>query len=495
MTNAIQPPIQQAVVLAAGRGVRASPHSRLLNKCLLPIHDHPIVEGQLRIARDQLGVRDVVMLLGHLGDQVRDALGDGSALGLSIRYVDVENVEQGPARALLALRRALPGPFWLLLGDEYHHAPKHRRLLDHLDRGPDALLTYVHTMNPQQVGANFSLRVGADDRLEGIEEKPERIRDDLCGCGTMLLTPAVFDAIEAAAPSPRTGRVELYEVAAGLGRVYAVDLEDPLYVNVNTADDLRRARYAYRSAHFGSFRTSVVIPTWNEAGSVEAVVRDFASQPQVSEILVMDNESSDGTAQKARDAGARVVSRPLRGYGDALRQGLDEATGDILVLVEADFTFRASDLSKLLEYLKDADMVVGTRTTRQLIAQGANMQALARIGNVLMAKYLELLWVWLEPRFTDVGCTYRAIWRTEWSQIRDRTTSDGPAFSPEMMLEVVKARKLCIEVPVSYHPRLGGESKHSRGFTGLAKTAIAMWALITRRWLSDLARSVFRRVD
>ena len=48
---------------------------------------------------------------------------------------------------------------------------------------------------------------------------------------------------------------------------------------------------------------------------------------------------------------------------------------------------------------------------------------------------------------------------------------------------------------MSYHPRLGGESKHSRGFTGLAKTAIAMWALITRRWLSDLARSVFRRVD
>ena len=107
---------------------------------------------------------------------------------------------------------------------------------------------------------------------------------------------------------------------------------------------------------------SIVIPAYNEAASIGHVVRDFL--PHVDEVVVMDNCSADGTGELARAAGAVVHSRKLRGYGDALRQGMDAATGDILVLVEADGTFRAKDLGKLLEFLKDADMVIGTRTTR-----------------------------------------------------------------------------------------------------------------------------------
>ena len=81
-----------------------------------------------------------------------------------------------------------------------------------------------------------------------------------------------------------------------------------------------------------------------------------------------------------------------KGYGDTIKYGLDNAVGDILVVVEADHTFRAKDLGKFLEYLKDSDMVIGTRTTRQMIEQGANVQVLLRWGNVFVGKLVEALW-------------------------------------------------------------------------------------------------------
>jgi glycosyltransferase involved in cell wall biosynthesis len=206
------------------------------------------------------------------------------------------------------------------------------------------------------------------------------------------------------------------------------------------------------------------------------VVRDFV--PLVHEVLVMDNQTADGTAELARTAGAVVHSRPLAGYGDALRQAMDAASGDILVLVEADGTFRAKDLGKLLEYLKDADMVVGTRTTRQMIEQGANMDGLLRWGNVVVGKLIEALWWNMEPRFTDVGCTYRAIWRDAYQRIRPHLTRVDAAFSPEMMIEMLRVEGRIIEVPVSYYRRRGGESKHSSSRWHSVRTGLRMIGLI-----------------
>ena len=119
-----------------------------------------------------------------------------------------------------------------------------------------------------------------------------------------------------------------------------------------------------------------------------------------------------------------------------MRHGLDDATGDILVVVEADCSFGVTDLSKLLEYLKDADMVIGTRTTRELMSEEArNMRGTVRWGNVLVAKGVELLWWGRQLRFTDVGCTYR------WSPY---------------------CRHACASSRCRYRTRrMGGESEHS----------------------------------
>src|SRR5262249_27907013 len=152
----------------------------------------------------------------------------------------------------------------------------------------------------------------------------------------------------------------------------------------------------------------VVVPCYNEAATIQGVVEDFRGEGHVDAVIVVDNNSRDDSAARARQAGAEVVPATRQGYGEALRAGLDHAAAqglDILVVTEADASCPAADLPKLLHYLGDCAMVLGTRTARQLVGRGANMDALLRWGNVAMGKLVELFWFFPhEPRLTDVGC-------------------------------------------------------------------------------------------
>ncbi len=234
---------------------------------------------------------------------------------------------------------------------------------------------------------------------------------------------------------------------------------------------------------------SLVIPAYNEEETIGDVVSEFRTVPHLDEIVVVDNNCSDRTAEIATAAGARVVQESRPGYGAALRRGMDEARGDLLVLTEADGSFAARDVEKLLIYLEDAAMVMGTRTTRQMLEQGANMRFLLRWGNVFMAKYIQLMWMRpMEPRFTDVGCTFRALTRDTWLAIRDRIKSTGPAFSPEMMCAALLEKRRTIEIPLTYRPRAGGESKHSDSFGRQARTAWMMFKAITRKRFGGILR-------
>jgi hypothetical protein len=119
-----------------------------------------------------------------------------------------------------------------------------------------------------------------------------------------------------------------------------------------------------------------------------------------------------------------------------------------------------------------------------MVEQGANMRGLLRWGNVAVGKLVEVLWWFQEPRFTDVGCTYRAIWKEAWLKIRDNMEGIGPEFSPEMMIEILRARRRVVEIPVSYYPRVTGESKHSDSYWKISKTATRMLKTIfTKRFL------------
>lgn len=232
-------------------------------------------------------------------------------------------------------------------------------------------------------------------------------------------------------------------------------------------------------------KVAVVVPCYNEESTIGRVVAEYCAQPGIDRVIVVDNNSRDRSGEVARAGGAEVLLETRQGYGEALRAGLSHAaaTGaDILVVTEADGSFRASDIPKLLAYLKDCAVVLGTRTTRQMVEQGANMDWKLRWGNVAMAKLLELFWFFPhEPRLTDVGCSFRAVWAKTWVDLAPKLRESGPSFSPEMICEAYRQGLRVIEIPVHYGERLGGESKHSSSFRQVARTAWRMFKTICRK--------------
>ena len=88
------------------------------------------------------------------------------------------------------------------------------------------------------------------------------------------------------------------------------------------------------------------------------------------------------------------------------------------------------------------------------------------------------------PRFTEVGCTYRAFWKTEYDEIKHNFVGKGPEFSPEMMIEFIRNNKRVIEIPISYYTRLGGKSKYSGNKLAILKTGFKMLSLILKKRLN-----------
>lgn len=227
---------------------------------------------------------------------------------------------------------------------------------------------------------------------------------------------------------------------------------------------------------------SVVFPAYNEAENIAAAVRDFLDFPAVDEVIVVDNNSRDGTAGLAAAAGARVVREERQGYGYALRRGLAEARGEYVVLSEPDGTFIAQDMLKLLSYADEFDMVLGTRTTRELIWSQANMGWFLRVGNLAVAKLLQLLFD--GPSLSDVGCTYRLVRRETVQWLLPRLTVGGSHFLPEMVVLALLGKRRLIEIPVNYRGRVG-DSK----ITGSRKTALKVGLRMIRLILAYRLRS------
>ena len=227
----------------------------------------------------------------------------------------------------------------------------------------------------------------------------------------------------------------------------------------------------------GAKSVTVVLPAYNEAGYIRPAVEDFFVPDVVDEVIVVDNNSRDGTAVEARQTRARVVQESRQGYGYALQRGILEAKGDIVILAEPDGTFIGRDILKLLAYADEFDMVCGTRTTRELVWDQANMGWFLRLGNVVVAKMIQFLYG--GPSLSDCGCTLRLTHRAALDQIRGHLTVGGSHFLPEMVILALRKRLKVIEISVNYRGRVG-ESKITGSFSGALRTGLRMIALILK---------------
>lgn len=203
-------------------------------------------------------------------------------------------------------------------------------------------------------------------------------------------------------------------------------------------------------------RVSVVLMTYAERDSIREVIGGFFATGVVDEVVVVDNNAEPGTQAEVRRTRARLVSERRQGYGWATRRGLLEASGDLIVLAEPDGTFMPEDLTKLLVYSNECDVVLGTRTTRELVWAGANMDWFLRWGNWAVAKLIELLFN--TSHLSDVGCTYRLLRKEIAQHIAREMTVGGNHAGVEIMLLTIVSGARFVEVPVNYLPRVGTSS-------------------------------------
>ena len=225
-------------------------------------------------------------------------------------------------------------------------------------------------------------------------------------------------------------------------------------------------------------RVSVVIPTHNEAQSIGRVLADLPADI-VTEVLVVDSNSTDGTSEIASKMGARVLHEPRRGYGRACLTGLAGASApDVVVFLDGDYSDRPAELPRLLAPIIEdrADITIGSRLGKQR-TPGA-MPWHAAFGNHLAAFLIRLFY---GLQLSDLG-PFRAGRADVLRRLELEETTYG--WAVEIILKGTLAGYRIVEVPVSYYPRIG-KSKISGTLKG---TVGAAWFI-----LSLIARYYFRR--
>jgi glycosyltransferase involved in cell wall biosynthesis len=220
-------------------------------------------------------------------------------------------------------------------------------------------------------------------------------------------------------------------------------------------------------------RVSVVIPTHNEAQSIGRVLADLPADI-VTEVLVVDSNSTDGTPEIAAKMGARVLHQPLRGYGRACLTGLAAtASPDIVVFLDGDYSDRPDELPLLLAPILDgrADITLGSRLGKQSI-RGALPWHQA-FGNHLAAGLIRLFY---GLKISDLG-PFRAGRADVLRQLELQENTYG--WAVEIILKGALGGFRIVEVPVSYYPRIG-KSKISGTVRGTVGAAWFILSLIVR---------------
>jgi glycosyltransferase involved in cell wall biosynthesis len=217
----------------------------------------------------------------------------------------------------------------------------------------------------------------------------------------------------------------------------------------------------------------VVIPAFNEAKSIALVLRDLPDL--VDEVVVVDNRSTDGTADEAEKAGATVLFEAQKGYGYACLKGIaylaqKAKPKDIVVFLDGDYSDYPEKLEQLIDPIlkNEALFSLGTRVTPQLEKKALTPQQ--RFGNALATQLMKLFF---GSRFTDLG-PFRAI---EWETLEGLKMSDKTyGWTVEMQLKVLKKNIPYAEIPVRYRPRIG-VSKVSGTLRGtlMAGYKILLW--------------------
>jgi dTDP-glucose pyrophosphorylase len=286
-------------ILAGGKGTRMEPFSERLPKPLLPVANKPLIQHQIELMRE-LGVRDILLLIGHKGFEIARHFGDGSTLGVRIRYVE-QTQTLGIAHAVGRLEALADRPLLLFLGDIFFVPGNLREMFTQFEAQGGGAVLAAKTDTPQAIQKNFAMLLDDSGRVRRVIEKPRHPPNDLKGVGLYLFDPVVFDAIRR---TPRTAMRDEYEITESIQVMIddghhvgvALCIEDD--INVTTPRDLLRCNLlqARRAEHRVVSGTGVQLA---EGVRLDKVVLGsnvvIANPIQIRNAVVFDNTYVGGT--------------------------------------------------------------------------------------------------------------------------------------------------------------------------------------------------------
>lgn len=288
----------------------------------------------------------------------------------------------------------------------------------------------------------------------------------LAGLSSLLLLPVV-------PVLPVVGAIHPFLV----GGAFVTGLA--FFINITVCHRFLVPHRVAKSLPLERARVHVGLTAYNDEEAIGAAVKDFKAVPSAHRVIVVDNNSKDCTARVAAEAGAdSVVIETRPGYGSCCMRAMAEAArdADVIVLCEGDMTFTGRDIAKLLSYLENCDLVLGTRATQELREPGTQMDWLMNPANQFVAKLIQIRF-W-GTRLTDVGCTYRAIRADAYRKVAPALWVTGNHFSPHMTIQTLKLGLSVIEIPIYFRKRFGTSKGVGSNKLKAARVALSMLRLL-----------------
>ncbi|MCI5143130.1 MAG: hypothetical protein D3909_15665, partial [Candidatus Electrothrix sp. ATG1] len=371
------------LIPAAGKGTRARPYTSVLPKSMLDINGVPNLRRNIELMRDQLGITDIVIITGYLSDVIRETFGDGRQFGLTLHYIHNTLLDRGLAWSILLGREIIDDYFCVILSDECYVNSNHSQLKAVKYREVSAVCALKRVDDRELIRRNYAAHV-QDGKITALIEKPEQVDNDILGCGTFIFSPEIFPLLEQEFRTTENHYVEFVSFVDRLCKQKKAVLPFWLtgcYVNINDRDSLVRAKFYDRRHQYGQQRKALLIYSEGTEDNVGFTIERYKKAEQINDIylIVPQNNIIEDIGRKH---GIKIIRCPVgcELYGEKTKYAFDQTDADVLILTEADYAFPARDQEKILAYIKETDMVVGTRTTRQMMEMRTDLKGAVRLG-------------------------------------------------------------------------------------------------------------------
>lgn len=233
-------------------------------------------------------------------------------------------------------------------------------------------------------------------------------------------------------------------------------------------------------------KITVVLTAYNDELSIPGAVNDFKNHPRVARVIVVSNNSTDKTIEKALQNGAIAINEPTQGFGAcsyrSLMEGIKYEDTKFTMLCEGDCTFKAYDIDKFLAYIPHADIVNGSRIVEQLRAKDTQLTNFMYFGNFFVGKLLEMKNI-ENGTLTDVGTTYKLCRNDALKKLLPKLTSAiNLEFNPYFLDMAMHYKFKVVECPITFHPRVGKSKGGNRNNFVAFKLGLKMILGITVSW-------------